>query len=416
MQTLLLAAACRLARGRIYTPPWQQHNLATPANRGDGMRRRCLDRTCLLALLWLALVIAHAGPGLAQERRVALVVGNAAYRDVPLRNPVNDARAMAAALRRAGFEVQLHENVDRARFAQIVGLFGERLSEGATGLFYFAGHGLQVQGRNFLIPVDATITSEQRVRLEAIDVEAILDQMQAARTRVSLVVLDACRNNPFERRFRSTAGSGLAQVSAPAGTLIAYATAPGKVAADGEGSNGVYTQELLRALAVPGLKVEEVFKQVRINVMRRTGELQVPWESSSLTGDFVFSGAPAGAAPAVAAPPQRSGEQADEPRTASAVQRPPSLQEVQGRWKGATERWSAELEVSGDAFNGKLTCVNGTVTSVSGKLSPDGRIEGGTPRIARMSARRISGTWPDLEIDVGTGNGICGGGTMTLER
>lgn len=243
----------------------------------------------LLRLAAVGVVMAALLPALgsAQERRIALVVGNAAYREAPLRNPVNDARAMAAALKRAGFEVMLHENVGKARFSEAVGLFGEKLTEGATGLFYFAGHGMQVQGRNYLIPVDASITSEQRVRLETMDVEAVLDQMQAARTRVSMVILDACRNNPFERRFRS-GGGGLAQINAPTGTLIAYATAPGKVAADGDGANGIYTQELLKALDRPGLKVEDVFKQVRVNVMRLTGESQVPWETSSLTGDFMF--------------------------------------------------------------------------------------------------------------------------------
>lgn len=257
----------------------------------------------ILLCIWLCPLASVAG---AVEKRIALVIGNAAYREAPLRNPVNDARAIAAALRTSGFEVLLHENVGRARFPDVVGQFGERLSDGATGLFYFAGHGLQVQGRNYLVPVDAAITSEQRVRLEAMDVEAVLEQMHAARTRVSLVILDACRNNPFERRFRSTSG-GLAQMNAPTGTLIAYATAPGRVAADGPGSHGVYTEELLKALTEPGLTVEDVFKRVRVNVMRATGEAQVPWESSSLTGNFVFtperpSPAPPAPAPMASAP------------------------------------------------------------------------------------------------------------------
>ncbi|MBN9498188.1 MAG: caspase family protein [Alphaproteobacteria bacterium] len=237
-----------------------------------------------------------AAPAFA-SKKVALVIGNSNYADAPLRNPANDAREMAKSLRARGFDVLLKENVTKAQFSDAVADFGEKLAEGDTALFFYAGHGMQVQGRNYLVPVDARITSEQRVRLETLDVEAVLDQMAAAKARVSMVILDACRNNPFERRFRST-GGGLAQINAPEGTLIAYATAPGKVAADGEGSNGLYTQALLRALNEPGLKVEEVFKQVRIDVARASGGAQVPWEASSLTGDFFFQPPQAGAAPA----------------------------------------------------------------------------------------------------------------------
>ena len=239
--------------------------------------------TLLIGTLMAALPV---GPAFA-TKKVALVVGNANYAEAPLRNPVNDARAIARQLRGKGFEVLLRENVTKAQFSEAVADFGERISAGDTALFFYAGHGLQVQGRNYLVPIDARITSEQRVRLEAMDVEAVLDQTTAAKAKVSLVILDACRNNPFERRFRST-GGGLAQINAPEGTLIAYATAPGKVAADGEGSNGLYTQALLSALAEPGLKVEEVFKNVRIEVARVSGGAQIPWEASSLTGDFFF--------------------------------------------------------------------------------------------------------------------------------
>jgi uncharacterized caspase-like protein len=234
-----------------------------------------------------ALMVALTAAPAFAAKKVALVVGNAAYAEAPLRNPVNDARAIARQLRGKGFEVLLRENVTKAQFTDAVADFGEKLAAGDTALFFFAGHGIQVQGRNYLLPVDARITSEQRVRLEAMDVEAVLDQTAAARASVSMMILDACRNNPFERRFRST-GGGLAQINAPEGTLIAYATAPGKVAADGEGSNGLYTQALLKALGEPGLKVEEVFKQVRIDVARASGGTQIPWEASSLTGDFFF--------------------------------------------------------------------------------------------------------------------------------
>ena len=252
------------------------------------VRTGCSDRahTSAVALLCLLLVLA-AGVG-ASEGRVALVIGNAAYKEVPLNNPVNDARAMAVALRHLGFEVI---SVDEANHKQMQGAvlqFAQQLQSQDTGLFYYAGHGIQVDGSNYLIPRGAEISSEVSVRFEAINVGDILDVMEKAGNKLNVVILDACRNNPFERRLRGNS-RGLAAIDAAAGTLIAYATAPGSVAADGTDKNGLYTEALLDALAVPGLKVEEVFKQVRINVAERFNGLQIPWESSSLTGDFVFN-------------------------------------------------------------------------------------------------------------------------------
>ncbi len=248
-----------------------------------------MGRHILAALLtiscWVLSLAAAAHA--AEPPRLALVIGNAEYRVGPLRNPVNDAKAMTAVLTEHGFSVIYRQNATKAEMEAAIAEFGEGLEEGATGLFYFAGHGMQVQGRNFLIPVDAEIKSESRVRLTAIDVDVILDQMAAARSRINMMILDACRNNPFERSFRST-GGGLAQINAPEGTLIAYATAPGKVAIDGTGTNGLYTEELVRAIRQPGQKVEDVFKAVRSNVSRRSNGLQTPWEASSLVGDFYF--------------------------------------------------------------------------------------------------------------------------------
>jgi hypothetical protein len=243
----------------------------------------------ILVVAIAAALIGVAAPvdASTDERRVALVVGNSRYADAPLRNPANDARAMAATLRERGFDVLLRVDANKQQMESGIIEFGEKLTEGATGLFFFAGHGMQVQGRNYIIPTDAKLTSEQRIKLEAIDIDAVLDQMQGARSKVNVVILDACRNNPFERRFRSASG-GLAQINAPEGTLIAYATAPGRVAADGDGANGLYTTELLKALRTPGLKVEDVFKQVRINVARASNGAQTPWEASSLIGDFYF--------------------------------------------------------------------------------------------------------------------------------
>ncbi len=227
-----------------------------------------------------------ADPGVSGGKRLALVMGNGSYREAPLKNPVNDARALAASLRGLGFEVMIGENLGQRDMTRLVARFGERLSGHDVGMFFFAGHGIQIKGKNYLLPVDAQISSENSVRAEAVDVDTVLDQLSAS--PLNVVILDACRNNPFERRFRSVSG-GLAQMDAPKGTLIAYATAPGKVAQDGDGANSTYTTALLKALGEPGLPVESVFKRVRAEVARATSDAQVPWESSSLTGDFYFA-------------------------------------------------------------------------------------------------------------------------------
>ncbi|OHC63220.1 MAG: hypothetical protein A3H93_14675 [Rhodocyclales bacterium RIFCSPLOWO2_02_FULL_63_24] len=221
------------------------------------------------------------------EGKLALVVGNSNYPGAPLKNPVADARAIAAKFRALGFEVLHGENLSQRGMTRLVTRFGERLPGRQVGVFYYAGHGMQVRGRNYLIPIDAQITSEASARSESIDVDQVLDHLATSGSGVNLVVLDACRNNPFERRFRSTAG-GLAQLDAPKGTLIAFATAPGKVAFDGEGVHGTYTSALLRVLDEPGLNIESVFKRVRTEVSRITGDQQIPWEASSLTGEFYF--------------------------------------------------------------------------------------------------------------------------------
>lgn len=216
------------------------------------------------------------------------MIGNADYQEAPLKNPVNDARAMSVALRHLGFKVIAVEEASHKQMQAAVLEFAQRLRPDDTGLFYYAGHGIQVDGSNYLIPLGAEISSDVGVRFEAINVADILDVMEKARNKLNFVILDACRNNPFERRLRGNS-RGLAAIDAAAGTLIAYATAPGSVAADGTARNGLYTEALLDALAVPGLNAEQVFKQVRIDVSGRSNGLQIPWESSSLTGDFVFN-------------------------------------------------------------------------------------------------------------------------------
>jgi hypothetical protein len=262
--------------------------------------------------LWILALVPSVGAQVPREEpRLALVIGNSAYRESPLRNPVHDVRAMAQRLKELGFTVLAHENATKRTMEAAIIEFGRRLAEGGVGAFYYAGHGLQVRGRNYLVPVDAEIEDEASTRVAAVDVELLLEQMAEAKNRVNMVILDACRNNPFERRMRG-GSRGLAAVDAARGTLVAYATAPGSVAADGDGKNGLYTEELLEALREPGLKIEEVFKRVRINVARRSKGAQTPWESSSLTGDLVVNvtaavSAPTASLSAPAPAPDREG-------------------------------------------------------------------------------------------------------------
>jgi TonB family protein len=228
-------------------------------------------------------------------KRLALVIGNSAYPNAPLKNPVNDAQDIAAALRALGFEVISRENVNQNEMKRAIREFGEKIRGAAVGLFYYAGHGVQVKGENYLVPVDAKVESEQEVEYECVKAGFVLAQMDAARDSMNIVILDACRNNPFVRSFRSES-KGLAQMDAPSGTLIAYATAPGSVASDGAGRNGLYTQELLKQMRTSGLGIEDVFKRVRISVRAATQQRQTPWESSSLVGDFYFTPKGAGTA------------------------------------------------------------------------------------------------------------------------
>jgi peptidoglycan hydrolase-like protein with peptidoglycan-binding domain len=225
------------------------------------------------------------------ERRVALVVGNAGYgpKVGPLRNPANDATDIAAALRDVGFDVALRLDVDRDQLRRAVIDFGRSLQKGGVGLFYFSGHAVQLDGRNYMIPLGAEVEHADYVGLETVDIDEVLARMGAADNRLNIVILDACRNNPFKGIFRAPV-RGLAQTRAPTGTFIAYAAAPGALARDGtSGSrNSPYTAALLRSMQEPGLRLEDVFKRVRLAVLTNTDGFQTPWTGSSITGDFYF--------------------------------------------------------------------------------------------------------------------------------
>lgn len=224
-----------------------------------------------------------------QVNRHALVIGNSEYQHLPdLRNPRADAKAIAELLSEAGFEVSLHLNTTRKHLLNVLDEFQQRLAHESVALIYYAGHAVQVAGRNHLIPVDADVRSEVDVEAESLAVDRLLGKLEERHTRLNLILLDACRNNPFPSEYRGVR-QGLSEVRAPTGTLIAYATSPGTVALDGDGQHSPYTASLLRHLRSPGLKIEDSLKRVRTELVLQTNLRQVPWESSSLYGaDFIL--------------------------------------------------------------------------------------------------------------------------------
>jgi formylglycine-generating enzyme required for sulfatase activity len=222
-------------------------------------------------------------------QRTALVIGNSNYGQGPLRNPANDARAMGNTLKDLGFEVTLKFNLNLRQMDEAVRAFGQKIKDGGIGLFYFAGHGVQVEGVNYLAPVGLRVEKEQDVKFEMLDIGKVTAEMEAAKNGLNILVLDACRNNPFLRAFRSP-NPGLAPINAPSGTYIAFATAPGTTASDGEGNNGLYTQELLTNLKQPGLRLEDVFIRTRVSVKKKSNDLQVPWENGALEGVVILNG------------------------------------------------------------------------------------------------------------------------------
>jgi uncharacterized caspase-like protein len=260
------------------------------------------------------------------EKRVALVIGNSSYRNVTrLDNPSNDAKLLAETLRGLGFSLfggGAQIDLDKVALDRVIQAFGAELSGADVGLFYYAGHGLQVRGENYLVPVDANPTKEADVDFQMFDTNVLLRQMQAAGTRLNIVVLDACRNNPFSGRglavgraqdvsivrLRDLAG-GLAQMQAPEGTLISFATQPGSVAQDGFGANSPYARALADTIRKPGLGIFDAFNQVGLEVKRLTGGVQQPWVSSSpIDGAFYF----VPPVPAPTSPPVATGPAADE--------------------------------------------------------------------------------------------------------
>jgi uncharacterized caspase-like protein len=277
-------------------------------NAVAGLLAHPLPRRSVLRLLSAAALPAAALRMSAQaqttapagERRIALVIGNGAYKSAPLKNPVGDAEAVAASMRQMRYEVTLRQNTSLVDLIEALREFSLRAATCSVRLLFYAGHGIQAKGRNYLLPVDAEPQSEDEIAAKAADVGEFIDRLGAIKHGLNIVVLDSCRVNPFaggvivgpdgrRLKFRGVTPAGLAPLDAPVGTLVAFSTAPNGIALDTPaGAHSVYAKHLLANLQTPGLPVEQLFKRVRIGVAEETRRLQVPWESSSLTTDFCF--------------------------------------------------------------------------------------------------------------------------------
>jgi uncharacterized caspase-like protein len=274
-------------------------------------------RRSLTIAVFVSALVALSAPAHAQSR-VALVVGNSAYRHTPrLINPINDARDIAAALASLGFDVSEAIDLDKASLDAALRAFADRSVSADTALVFYAGHGLQVAGQNYLLPIDAKLESERDLDFEAVRLDLVLRQLETGRAgKTSLVFLDACRDNPLARNLARAMGlrsleRGLAPVESGAGAFIAYSTQPGNIARDGVGRNSPFAAALLRHIAAPGYNVSALMIAVRKDVMAATGGRQVPWDHSALTGEFYFnpwSGIVTGSVP-TAAPAPRSLEE-----------------------------------------------------------------------------------------------------------
>lgn len=223
-----------------------------------------------------------------EETKLALVIGCSKYNyAVFLKNPVNDANSMGKKLQSLGFDVIKSLNPTQKELKSSIDDFGEKLQNYDVGLFYFAGHGVQVKGLNYLIPADANLTTEKMVEYDCVEANRVLSYMEDNKTKVNVIILDACRDNPFERSWsRGIKQRGLTTINAPMGSLIAYSTAPGNTASDGNGENGLYTEALLKHIDSRNVPIISMFQAVRKEVLEKSRREQTPWESTSLTDDY----------------------------------------------------------------------------------------------------------------------------------
>ena len=309
-------------------------------------------------------VLAH--PALSQQpARVALLIGNANYPDAstPLSTTIRDARTLADEFRRTEFDVDLKENVGREDMQRAIDAFIGKIRPGMVALFYFSGYGIQVARQTYLIPVNAQVWTEAEVRRDGISLDALLAEMQRKGAKVKIVIIDASRRNPFERRFRASA-AGLAALDAPDGTLAMYSAAPGKVINEGSGPNSLFVGELIKELRVPNLTAEEVFNRARIGVSRASNNEQVPWVASSLVDEFYFGSprpvatAPSAApTPAPAPTPQRTPAPQPPPAAAPTPAPAPAPAVTATAPSASTSAPSASGAKAGDVFRDCQGCV-----------------------------------------------------------
>jgi uncharacterized caspase-like protein len=305
--------------------------------------RNLIKLAALASTCWMSV-----GQALA-ENRIALVIGNSNYTSVTaLPNPANDAKAMTNFLNSAGFQVVQAPDLTQSDMRRTIADFAKKVTEkgpDTVALVFYAGHGLQVDGENYLVPVDAQIERESDVPLQATRLADLMNALSSVPSKSNIVILDACRNNPFSA-INKTAGRGLAIVDAPNGSIVSYSTAPGTEALDGDGQNSPYTTALMKIGHEPGLQIEQLLKRVRLDVSNTTARQQFPWESSSLTVEFSFF--PSGSAQQAAAPTTKSQPAA----TTKARSEARSVEAWQKELKSKTAREAYELVVREDQVEG----------------------------------------------------------------
>jgi caspase domain-containing protein len=360
-----------------------------------------------LAAVVALLSLLSANPA-AAEKRIALVVGNSAYQNITrLDNPRNDATLMAGTLSGLGFTLiggSAQLDLDKAALDTDVQNFGQQIQGADVALFYYAGHGVQVNGSNYLVPVGANPTREADVDFQMVDINLVLRQMQGSGTRLNMVVLDACRNNPFGARGLRSANGGLAQMRAPEGTLISYATQPGSVAQDGSDGHSPYTKALATTIKKAGLDIFQTFNQVGLTVKRETGGSQQPWVSSSpIDGSFYFV-APAAAELKVSTSPQPHVDDTVRPAPGGAPQASRETQQPSGSENGGGTNFDGTWSYTGVGTNcrgtgsGTLVISGGLVSSKNGhgigRVSPDGTYRAasvGADGVALTATGKMSG-------------------------
>ena len=259
-----------------------------------------------LIFFWLFWLSSIFSPSIASSRRLALIIGNRSYQHITkLTNPVNDAIDLGKTLENLKFDVVIETDLNWQQMSEVIGAFGDKLDQEDVGLFYFSGHGVQVNGRNYLLPIDVKLKKAASMRYMAIDINRVLTEMTNAENKLNIIIMDACRGNPFPARFRDISNN-LAKIVAPRGAMIAYSTSPGERASDGNGKNGLYTGELIEVLKMSGLRLIDIFMQVRNNVILKSNQTQTPWESTCLRQPFYFSGTAAPTIPSAPAIPELS--------------------------------------------------------------------------------------------------------------